>query len=540
MKLRIASLFTLFTVLFTVGLQAGENPFAPHLASTPPPAPANANPFAAPDHSTSEITPPTDSAQPTNPFATPHPVTGNPPAEASPFVSSSPESTNLAGHPLASTNENPFASPSHSTSSTQTDSPKELTKDHHTTTPLPSTPSHGHLSTAQRTESIKTLHITPGHSTVLIRIAFDENVRYIIQDKKYESYLSSTIEPAQGHEPKVRVYIITIPATIHAGSFTVFKTSDMQGIPAHLEPAYHVEIQGNDHEIINGTQYPAPDTSSAVEKLTQLEEKYSTAIQTQFKAFTQEVRELISTAHKNGESLEAAKLHEVQIVTTEPPLALTLNESHVVTSFTGGSAQSSNPTIVSAALKFEGTKTNPQWKLILTAHKVGEAIITYSSDSKSHVQSVTVTEKASADLLTKHPEETNPEKKEEKIMKKKATLPPHSADEESHEKATSSLAATLSGSSEEEDSEGTDEKMADELADSDEPFASFLKDTPNPNSDTQDQEESSEDQPIEASAPTEAENTSSLAHESSAPQSSIEEESPTPSDIETETEEVDK
>jgi hypothetical protein len=208
-----------------------------------------------------------------------------------------------------------------------------------------------------------------------------------------------------------------------------------------------------------------------------------TGIQTQFKAFTQEVRELIATAHANGESLETAKLHATQIVATKEPLHIAIGESHIATSFTGGSAQSSNPAIVSAVLKFEGTKTAPQWKLLLIGHQVGEAIITYSTGSESHLQPIIVTEKPSINHSTTHTE-----KEKEAILnhqknsiksdhKKENHVLPVSTENEEEAKEKNDKKVKEEENLPEEISEKADEKIAAKLSEEDEPFASFLKKT---------------------------------------------------------------
>jgi len=369
-----------------------------------------------------------------------------------------------------------------------------MAEHHEALTPTPSI-HQGHMSTAQHTASIKTVHITPGHSAALEPITITKGIeaeRYFIQDKKYESYLSSHVDPTK------RTYSVTIPASVHVGSFTVFKVQGMHGTPDHLEPAYHVEIQGNMHEIGTGTQYPEPQ-GSAIEKLTQLEDKYLTGIQTQFKAFTQEVRELISTAHQNGESLEAAKLHATHIVATKEPLKLIIGESHIATSFTGGSAQSSNPAIVSAILKFDGTKTDPKWKLVLAAHKAGEAIITYSSGSESNLQPVIVVEKSSIQTSPEHKEEapitlkdstTAPAKKETRAFSAPNDADEEESEEKNYKKSEITTSTSKEEESEEEDSEETDEKKAEKMANEDEPFSSFLKEAPEEEAASNDEESS--------------------------------------------------
>ncbi len=525
MKLRNISLVALFTALFTRGIQAAENPFAPE--NNPLPTTAT----SAPISSHEQIAAPSSLMQapkePTNPFAPASPsvtedhaatslASHDEPANledraialakadenqpSNPFAPKSQAITepehheqtpaSLNNHAVTPAQENPFSSEKNSLPKDHT----AMTERHEATSPTP--PMHqGHISTAEHTASIKTLDITPGHSATLEPIAINHGVeteRYFIQDKKYESYLSSHINPTE------RTYTVTIPATVHVGSFTVFKVQGMHGTPDHLQPAYHVEIQGNVHEVGSGTQYPEPQ-GSAVEKLTQLEDKYLTGIQTQFKAFTQEVRELISTAHQNGESLEAAKLQATQIIATKKPLQLTIGESHIATSFTGGSAQSSNPTITSAILKFDGTKTDPKWKLILTAHKAGEAIITYSSGAESTLQPVIVVEKSS----TLHTSEHTTVLKEAVVSsensvkptskKENRALPAHEADEEEESKEkndSKSTVETATPAEEEEDSEETDEKTANTFAKEDEPFASFLKEAPGEEATSNDAESS--------------------------------------------------
>ena len=494
MKLRNISLLAIFTTICAMEIQAEENnPFAPKNPEDHAIALAKADPLPSPATSAPIIAPaslvPTP-AEPTNPFALASHTTITAPA-------SHDEPANLEDHAIASAKAdeepaNPFA-------------PHMAEPEHHETAKSAPSMHQGHVSTAHRTASIKTIHITPGHSATLEPITITHGIeaeRYFVQDKKYESYLSSHINPTE------RSYTVTIPATVHVGSFTVFKVHGMHGTPDHLEPAYHVEIQGNLDEMMHGTQYPEPQ-GSAVEKLTQLENKYLTGIQTQFKAFTQEVRELISTAHANGESLETAKLQATQTIATKEPLHLAIGESHIATSFTGGSAQSSNPTIVSAVLTFKGTKTAPQWKLVLTGHKVGEAIITYSTGSESHLQPVIVGETSSSHHTSEHTTvekeaALNHPKDSVKSAPKKENhaLPLHPDDqEESQEK--NDKKSVEEGNSPEETSEEVDEKTAAKLSREDEPFASFLKESPDEKEAASSDADSSEHQ----AEPTESEPT---------------------------------
>ena len=528
MKLRNTSLLALFTALCTMGIQAGENPFAPQ--NHPLPSPATSAPMSSHEQiaAPSSLAP----AEPANPFApTSHDAPANledhaiaPKADENHVNPFAPENHAVAPHVMEPEHHeqaekdhaitSPF-SPHMTSLEDHAITPKAKADEHHETMkPAPSMPHQVHISTAQKTASIKTLTITPGHSAALEPIS--ETERYFIQDKKFESYLSNHIEVKKGSTE--RTYHVTIPATVHVGSFTVFKVQGTQGTPDHFQPAYHVEIQGNMHEVGTGTQYPEPQ-GSALEKLTQLEDKYLTGIQTEFKAFTQEVRELISTAHQNGESLEAAKLHVTQIVATKEPLQLAIGESHVATSFTGGSAQSSNPAIVSAVLKYDGTKTDPKWKLVLTGHKAGEAIITYSSGSESNLQPVMVVEKSSAPHTSAHKtvvKEAVPSHEENsmKTTSKKGhhALPAHDDNEEeavlspfathhhqgygtiseaSNFVKTSADSGPQRGSSEgseEEGSEETDEKTTNKLANADAPFASFLKESPEEEAASNDEE----------------------------------------------------
>jgi|GEM_PF-6583703 len=469
MKARNISLLALFAAFCIIKTEAAGNPFAPenHPLSngvapasipTPPPSlPAEpVNPFGPEPERLENHAP---IAEKENPFA---PHMAEPEhlenhslmaEKENPFAPHTTEPEHLENHSLMAEKENPFAA--------------HMAEPEHHEGAKPSKPLHqGHVSTMQKTSSIKTVNITPGHSATLEPIAIMHGIeaeRYFIQDKKYESYLSSHVTPTE------RTYNVTIPAAVHVGSFTVFKVQGMHGTPDHLEPAYHVEIQGNAHVLGEGTQYSEPQ-GSAVEKLTQLEDKYLTGIQTQFKAFTQEVRELISTAHQNGESLEAAKLHVTQKVTTKGLLKLTVGDSHTVTSFSGGSSQSSNPAIVSAELHFEGTKIAPEWKLILTAHKPGEAIITYSTGSESYLQPVTVIE-SSTPHSSKHEHKV--------IEKKEATDLNHTHKKEHHVRRTHT--EEEEEESKEKKSEEINEKTADELADEDKPFARFLKESPSIN-----------------------------------------------------------
>ncbi len=452
MKLRNISLFAVFTALCAKGIQAEGNPFAPK--NNPLPSPITSIPMssheqiATPSSSMRVSAEPTnleDHVAPLNPFAQEHHTTGE---------------DHVA--PL-----NPFAQEHHATGEDHTIDHHVMEPEHHEQTE----PIHqGHVSTAQQTNSIKTVHITPGHSAALEPIAIIHGIeaeRYFIQDKKYESYLSSHRDNAK------RMYNVTIPATIHVGSFTVFKVQGMGGIPDHLDPMYHVEIQGNTHlQVGIGTQYSEPQ-GSALEKLTQLEDKYLAKMQTQFKAFTKEVHELISTAHQNGESLVTAKLPVAQIIKTKEPLQLTIGESHIAASFTGGSVQSSNPAIVSAVLKFDGTKTHPEWKLILTGNMAGKAIITYSSGSKSTLQPVTVIEKSSTHKSSEHKmiekeSDVNSEHSVKPSSKKEShALPAHETNEEEPEGKTDAVTK--------ENSEEIDAKTANRFMDEDKPFSSFLK-----------------------------------------------------------------
>jgi hypothetical protein len=471
MKLRNMSLLALFTVLCAWGIQAqGNNPFAPD--NNPLPSPQTESDSPSPFAKESEETP-----EPANPFASTAPLNNQP-------------TTSEPTNPFAPATPSPSEDAPKEPADPEDSTPLPMTKGHETSTPLPP----GHLSTAQRTASIKTVDITPGHSATLDPLTPTHGVeteRYFIQDKKYESYLSNYGQNGPQGTTLPRTYQVTIPATVHVGSFTVFKVQGMQGIPDHLEPAYHITIQGNAHLIGEGTQYPEAQPSTAVEKLTQLEDNYLMGMQTQFKTFTQEVRDLISTAHRNGESLETAKLHEAQTITTNEPLSLRVGESHVVTSFTGGSTQSSNPAIVSAVLKFEGTKTAPQWKLVLTGQTAGEAVITYSTGSKSHVQPVSVTEKSPFLPVSKtEPQTTSaPEESVKPTLKKELRTVSESDD------------------AEQEESEEKDEKTAHKLSEEDEPFASFLKDTSKTDS-TADDEESSEI-PVASTESTDSEDESS-------------------------------
>ena len=500
MKLRNISLLALFTALCTREIQAAENPFAPENHPLPSPAtsapiiapvslvptPAEpTNPFALASHTT--ITAPASNDEPANnPFATEDQAV-TPHVMEPEHHEQQAEPAHFEDHAAVPTKENPFSSEKNPLVKDHTATSAITLEQHETTNPTPSMPQ-GHISTAQHTASIKTLNITPGHSTALEPMSITKGVeteRYFIQDKRYESYLSSHLTPTE------RSYNVTIPATVHVGSFTIFKVQGMHGTPDHLEPVYHIEIQGNMHEAGTGTQYPEPQ-GSAVEKLTQIEDKYLTRIQTQFKAFTQEIRELISTAHQNGESLEAAKLHVTQIVATKEPLQLAIGESHIATSFTGGSAQSSNPAIVSAVLKFDGTKTYPKWKLVLTGHKAGEAIITYSSGSESNLQPVMVVEKLSTPHTSEH-----------KTVVKEAVPSP----EENSMKATSKKgnnALPAHDGNEEESEEETDEKTANRLSTEDEPFASFLKEAPEEEAASNDEESSdasaTESEPAQSTA----------------------------------------
>ena len=409
-------------------------------------------------------------------------------------------------------------------------------EDHEGMNPAPAMPPlpHGHVSTAQHTTSIKTIDVTPGHSATLEPI--NETERYFIQDKKFESYLTSRIENKPHGTRTEKMYYVTIPATVHVGSFTVFKVQGMHGIPDHLEPIYHVEIQGNMHEVGTGTQYPEPQTP-ALEKLTQLEDKYLTGIQTQFKAFTQEVRELISTAHANGESLEAAKIQVTQTITTKEPLHLAVGESHIATSFTGGSAQSSSPAIVSAVLKFDGTKTAPKWKLVLTGNKVGEAIITYSIGSESHLQPIIVGEKTTPSAMSAHktvkeeattPQEYSVKTAHKKVphalpldtdredetttKKEKSALPiEEERSEESsaaihHRQGSGMISEASTDMKEDRENEDSDEKTADKLASADAPFAHFLKESPENDTSSDDEEPSDEHTADEESAEDQEEN----------------------------------
>ncbi len=505
MKSRHISLFAFFTTLCTLGIQAGENPFAPKnisLAETN--AASSPTMSVSPEQTSTMTSTPAETAP--SPFATEAVESTNPFAPASTEDNSLNPKTDLSEaneHTTTAAPTNPFA-PTTLESHPMTDAhPMGEPEDHEALKEMPSLP-RGHLSNAEHAASIKTLAITPGHSTTLEPISITDGVeaeRYFIQDKKYESYLSSMLHNGPHGTPTERTYHVTIPATVHVGSFTVFKVQGMHGIPDHFTPAYHVEIQGNMHEIGTGTQYPEPQ-GSAVEKLTQLEDTYLTGVQTQFKAFTLEVRELISTAHKNGESLEAAKQHQAQITSTKERLTLTVGESHLATSFTGGSAQSSNPAIVSAVLKFDGTKTAPHWKLVLTGNKAGEAIITYSTGSESYLQPITVIEKnASLSSVADHTTVEEEEPAETTPKKVHPAAPAHD-EENTHEESNEQPALAESKSTEEnseeekdegEDSEETDEKTAHQFAKEDEPFATFLKQSPEDETEPTD-EEPAEDQ----------------------------------------------
>ncbi len=462
MKLYKSSLLTLLAILCITSAQAGEsNPFAPQnhpLEASQPVTPVvkntsnkeeSANPFAPEEHHTIASTP-DSSDEPENPF-------------------SHHESKNSEDHALVSAKTEP---------ATPTEHNPFLTKDHR--------------STAQQTASIKTLHITPGNSATLDPLALAHGVetyRYLIQDKKYESYLSSTIKNGAHGIPTEKNYTITIPATVHSGSFTVFKAQGIHGIPDHFEPVYHVEIQGNPHELISGTQYPEPQ-NFVFEKLNQLEEKYLTNIQTQFKTFSQEVRKLITTTQKVDDS-ETKQTSAPQMIITKEPLTLMIDESHLATSFAGGSAQSSDPAIVSATLKFDGTKTTPQWSLILTGHKIGEATITYSTGSESHIQHVIVVEK----LMTKELATTVHEDPiEAKNTLHDQQLPTHDDKEKLAEINTQvSTEAVSEPAKTTTDFADNDRRERDDIAHADEPFASFLKESSHDdenNTDFENEEES--------------------------------------------------
>ncbi len=382
-----------------------ENPFAsshitpPHESSLPV-----ASPFGPVASSTEEHEPtiaPSHAQE--NPFATPasEPSSGH---DEAPHVETVHHSAQVEEHDT--TTENPFMSSPETHPESHLDTEpmshsEEHAEPHVTQKSLPvTTPSHEHLSTVKRTASIPTLAIIPGHSAKLAPLTGNEaEMHYVIQDKKYSSYLTTTVIHGKTEQT------ITIPATIHEGSFTIFKAEGTGVHPQSLQPAYHVTITPTEME---GTQFPEEQTSSAVEKLKMLEDQYLATMQEHFKGFMHDLRNVISEASKTGESLALPQPPVLEKITTHPPVTLLLGETKILSSFAGGSAQSANPAIVGVTLSFKGSKEKPEWTVSLTAHKAGETTITYSTGTETFEQPVFV--KGTTETETATEEKTKPSK----------------------------------------------------------------------------------------------------------------------------------
>jgi|GEM_PF-7044757 len=420
---------------------------------------------------TTSTTPAKASAPSKNPFGSIHAALSEPTEESS--HENPPTVASPTASPFSITPQAPTSSVNHDKAMTHETSPEADQQQTMETHAKKADSSKDHAPTIAKTASIPTLHIAPGHDTPLAPLIGEEaHLRYFIQDKSFEPYLHETITKTATH------YSIMIPEKVQTGSFTIFKTEGTGIHPEKLQPAYHVVINGL---VIEGTQFPQQQNSSALEQLKELEQHHLADMQTSFKEFMKDVRHILDQASTSGESLATAKPALQEKVTTLAPLTLPVGATHELTSFAGGSAQSTDPAVVSVTLQFKGTKQKPEWHVMLATHKEGEATITYSSGTETFEQPIFVKTAA-----------TGPVKKDEPLKH----LPQEPTEEES-EKVDAPTIMPEEKDIADDKSESTDTHDSDEPIiplDEEGPIASFLRTDENLPGEAADEEQAEEKQ----------------------------------------------